>query len=243
MEAGAYEEMAELQDHHWWFVARRRILAETIARLPLPAAPRILEIGAGTGGNLPMLGGFGHVQAVEMDEYARTLASDRVPAAKIQPGSLPDCIPCEAGSFDLVCLFDVLEHVERDQASLVALRQLVVPGGFALVTVPAYRWLWSRHDERLHHVRRYSAGELRTKALAAGWTVSRLTYFNTLLFPLAVVARIVDRLRSSAAPAGTGLPATALNAALLSVFGSERALLARTNLPFGVSILAVLRAK
>lgn len=243
MEPGAYEEMSALQDRHWWFVARRRILAETIARLPLPAAPRILEIGAGTGGNLPMLGAFGHVQAVEMDAYARTFASGRVPAVKIQPGSLPDNIPCEAGSFDLVCLFDVLEHVERDQASLAALRQLVVPGGFAIVTVPAYRWLWSRHDERLHHVRRYSAGELRVKALAAGWTVSRLTHFNTLLFPLAVVARIIDRMRTSAAPAGTGLPVAAVNAALLSVFESERALLARTDLPFGVSILAVLRAK
>jgi SAM-dependent methyltransferase len=242
MEPGAYEEMAQLQDRHWWFVGRRRILADVIARLPLPKAPRILEIGAGTGGNLPMLRGFGRVQAVEMDDYARSYASGRVDGVEVQPGSLPDRLPFEAAAFDLVCLFDVLEHVEPDQASLGALRRLTAHGGVALVTVPAYRWLWSRHDERLHHVRRYAAAELREKALAAGWKVGRITHFNTLLFPLAVLARLVDRLRSGAAPAGTSLPSPAVNEALLTVFGAERALLARADLPFGVSLLAVLEA-
>jgi SAM-dependent methyltransferase len=241
MEPAAYAEMAQQQDSHWWFVGRRRILRSVIARLGLPPQARILEVGAGTGGNLAMLAEFGQVQAVEMDDFARSLASRRAPGVEVRGGCLPDRIPFAPSSFDLVCLFDVLEHVEPDVESLAALRALLAPGGCALITVPAYRWMWSRHDERLHHVRRYTKDELATKATAAGWKLRRITHFNALLLPLAVVARLADRLREGGAtPSGTGTPVAPVNAALMRVFAAESRWLARADLPLGLSLLAVL---
>ncbi len=240
MRPEAYIEMAEVQDAHWWFKGRREILESVIGRLPLPESPRILEIGAGTGGNLTMLSQFGSVKASEMDDYALSIARQRTPGQiDIRQGHLPDEIPFN-DEFDLVCLFDVLEHVERDIDSLKAIRRMVSTDGCLLLTVPAYSWLWSAHDERLHHVRRYTAGELKRKARETGWTVRRITYFNTLLFPLAVVARVTDKIIPSQEPVGTGMPSPIVNSVLYRVFSMEKALLRAFNFPFGVSLMAQL---
>jgi len=236
----AYIEMAEVQDAHWWFKGRREILRSVIGRLPLPESPRILEIGAGTGGNLAMLSQCGSVKALEMDDYARSIARERTAGQiDIRQGRLPDEIPFKE-EFDLVCLFDVLEHVERDIDSLKAIRRMVSTDGCLLLTVPAYSWLWSIHDERLHHFRRYTARELKRKARETGWTVRRITYFNTLLFPLALVARMTDKIIPSQEPAGTGIPSPVVNSTLYRVFSMEKALLRAFNFPFGVSLMVQL---
>lgn len=241
MEPAAYLEMARLQDEHWWFVGRRHILRRTIASLHLPPAARILEVGAGTGGNLRMLGAFGQVHAMEMDSFALQYAARLAPDADLREGSLPDVIPFPAASFDLICLFDVLEHVERDVEALRALRRLAGERGQLLLTVPAGQWLWSRHDERLHHHRRYSASTLSAAAREAGWFVNRLTHFNTLLFGLAVVGRYIDRLRrAETATMGSEAPAPIVNALLTRVFAAEAGLLFAANLPFGLSLMALL---
>lgn len=240
MRPEAFIEMAEVQDDHWWFKGRREILRSVIAKLPLPRSPRILEIGAGTGGNLMMLSQFGSVKALEMDDYARSIARRRtMERVDIQEGQLPDGIPIK-DEFDLVCLFDVLEHVERDLDSLKAIRRIVSPDGCLLITVPAYAWLWSEHDMRLNHVRRYTAGELARKAREAGWTVRRMTYFNTLLFPIATVARMTDKIFPRRQPAGTAIPAPFINSVLYRVFSIEKVLLRAINFPFGVSLMAQL---
>ncbi len=240
MEPEAYVEMAEVEDRHWWFRGRREILRSVIAGLPLPGSPRILEIGAGTGGNLTMLSQFGSVKALETDDYARSIARQRTnDRVDIRQGHLPDGIPFN-DEFDLVCLFDVLEHVERDLDSLKAIRRIISYNGCLLLTVPAYSWLWSAHDERLHHVRRYTAAGLTEKTRLAGWTVRRITYFNTLLFPLAVVARVTDKIFPGRQPSGTGIPAPVVNSALYRVFSIEKALLRAFDFPFGVSLMAQL---
>ncbi len=240
MRPEAYIEMAEVQDEHWWFKGRREILRSVIADLPLSESPRILEIGAGTGGNLTMLSQFGSVKATEMDDYARSFARQRTEErVDIRQGSLPDGIPFD-DEFDLVCLFDVLEHVERDLDSLRAIARLVSPAGCLLLTVPAYSWLWSAHDERLGHFRRYTAAGLTRKALEAGWIVRRLTYFNTLLFPLAVGARVIDKMFPGRQPAGTSIPAPIVNSAFYHVLSMEKALLRAFDFPFGVSLMAQL---
>jgi hypothetical protein len=118
-------------------------------------------------------------------------------------------------------------------ATLQALGALLAPGGHAVLTVPAYRWLWSEHDEFLHHKRRYSAGELRHKVDAAGLRVGELSYFNTLLFPLAAAARLLK-------VNGTAVPAPPINRLFHAVFSAERFLVGRLPLPFGVSLVAVL---
>jgi len=234
MDPSAYREMADTEGRHWWFTGRRKILSSLIARLGLPPSARIVELGCGTGGNLEMLAAFGRVSALESDDAARAIAIEKTQGRfEVRPGRCPDQIPFPPRSFDLVCMFDVLEHIEEDVATLQAVRGLLAPGGHAVITVPAYRWLWSAHDEHLHHKRRYTAGELRTKVFSADLRIARLSYFNTLLFPLAAAARL---LRLS----GAAVPARPINALFHAVFSAERLVVGRLPLPFGVSLLAVL---
>jgi len=241
MHPSAYREMADTEGRHWWFTGRRAILASLIGRLGVPREARILEIGCGTGGNLEMLSAFGRVSALEADAGARAIAIEKTAGRfDIRPGACPHDIPFPLASHDLVCLFDVLEHVEEDVATLQAVRGLLAPGGQAVITVPAYRWLWSAHDEFLHHKRRYCAGELRGKIAAAGLRIRALSYFNTLLFPLAAATRVKDRLLREERASGTAVPARPINRLFHGVFSAERFVVGRWPLPFGVSLLAVL---
>jgi SAM-dependent methyltransferase len=243
MDPAAYLEMAETESRHWWFLGRRAILSRMMGRLDLPNSCRILEIGCGTGGNLPMLGRFGEVSAVEMDENAREIAFRKTNNIyDIRTGRCPDEIPFRGQRFDLICMFDVLEHIDEDTETLIAARQMLAKNGRVLITVPAYQWLWSSHDEFLHHKRRYSATALRQKVIAAGLRPVKLSYFNTILFPLAAVMRLKDRLQGNASAAGSRVPPASINTLFSSVFAAERFLLGRFDLPFGVSLLCVLEA-
>lgn len=244
MNPEAYVEMAETESRHWWFCGRRQILTETLSNLRLPKHARILEIGSGTGGNLPMLAQFGEVSALEMDSAARALASQKTGNAfDIRAGYCPDNVPFYGEQFDLICLFDVLEHIHDDQATLAALPELLRPDGHVILTVPAYRWLWGAHDEYLHHQRRYSATELKEKLAIAGFHVVRFSYFNTLLFPLAALIRLKERILGIQRASGSAVPAEPLNSLLKYIFAFERRILSVTSLPFGVSMMAVLKLR
>lgn len=240
MEAEVYARMAELDSEHWWFAARRDILESVIRRTvrPPPNA-RILEIGCGTGHNLEMLSRFGTVEATELNDSARELASRRFGRA-IQAAALPDLSMFDESSFDLVALLDVLEHIPDDAASLRAIRSALKPGGKLLVTVPGNPWMWSAHDVSHHHHRRYRKSQLREVATSAGFAVDLLSPFNTLLFPAVAAARIGGKLLRREA-ADDSMPSRPVNAVLKSVFSLEAPLIGRVPLPFGVSLIAVLR--
>ncbi len=247
MEPDAYVEMAEMEARHWWFRGRRQVLEAILSGLRLPGRARILELGAGTGGNFAMLARLGNLTAVEANAAARALSQKKCEGAiRVLPGALPDALPDTGQPFDLVCLFDVLEHIEDDAASLVAIRRLLAPGGVAVITVPAFAFLWGPHDERLHHKRRYGKAELRARLLRAGFRIERLSYSNMFLFPAAVAARLADRLaqagRKNPKAKGASLPPEPLNRIMAAVFGAERHLLAWTDLPVGLSLLAVVTA-
>ena len=229
---------AEEDRAHWWFIGRRAvILAEMARRLPAGRA-RMAELGCGSGGMLEALARFGTAVGVETDAALRARAQER--GLDVRVGALPDAIPLHPGRWDAVCLFDVLEHVDDEAGALAACRRLLVPGGRLFVTVPAYAWLWSRHDELLGHRRRYTARALRQVAERAGFTVERLTYFNTILAPPIMAVRIV---RAALRRPGHDLdrPAPWLNRALAACFSAEARLLRWTSPPFGISILLVAR--
>lgn len=238
MERQVYEEMRELEGSHWWFTARRAILAAELGRLGLPRDAAILEAGCGTGGNLEMLGRFGAVVAVEPDAEARAYAHERSGVA-VHAGRLPGPLPELGGPFDLVAAFDVVEHVDDDAATVSALGRLARPGGHVVITVPAYQWMWSGHDVRHHHKRRYTAPACRALLQRASLRVRRVTYFNTLLFPPIAAVRLAQHLPGVAGGDDERQPAAPVNRLLHDVFAAERGLLRWTDLPFGVSILAI----
>ena len=221
---------------HWWFRGRLAVLLATLRRA-LPARPvRLLELGCGSGNVLAALSEFG--EAVGMDAHDDLTAAARAAGLDVRVGHLPDNLGVPPGWAEVVLLLDVIEHVDDDVATLSAARAGVAEGGLLVVTVPAYRWLWSGHDEVLGHRRRYTARELRTAVERAGFRVVRVSYFNTLLFPFLVVVRGWKRLRGDR---GHDLhrPATPLNWLLERIFALERHLVPRLALPFGASLVLI----
>ena len=238
MDAAYYAEYAAAEDAHWWFVARRRILDRVLDGLDLPADAAILEAGCGTGGNLAMLARHGRLLAFEIDDGAREVA-DKRSVTDVAAGALPEPIPFGDECFDLIAMLDVLEHVADDRGALVNLRERLVPGGRLLVTVPAYMFLWSRHDEINHHQRRYTRSALARLMQETGYDVRHATYFNTLLFPLVFGVRTLNNLLGRDEGSDLAMPSPPVNKLLTQVFASERHLVPRATLPFGVSILLV----
>ena len=221
---------------HWWFRGRLAVIRAALRRALPPRRVRLLELGCGSGNVLAALAEFG--EAVGMDAHADLAAAARAAGLDVRLGHLPDDLGVAPGWAEVVLLLDVIEHVDDDVATLCAAREGVGEGGLLVVTVPAYRWLWSGHDEVLGHRRRYTAAELRAAVERAGFTVVRVSYFNTLLFPLLVAVRVWKRLRGDR---GHDLrrPGAALNRLLERVFAFERHLVPRIALPFGASLLLI----
>ena len=238
MDRIVYDRMAAHDSSHWWYRARRDILADYLVRYgALPANGRILEIGCGTGHNLPMLAAFGRVEAIEIDPAARAIASHRL-GGDVSAAPLPELPGVARDAYDLIAVLDVIEHVEDDVAALKAMADCVKPGGKILITVPAHQWMWSAHDVVNHHHRRYSKATLGRAIADAGLAHNGLRYFNSLLFPLAAAARVAGRL-TGRDDSDDSPPAKPLNALFEGIFGLERHLVGRVPLPPGVSIITL----
>ncbi|AFY53648.1 methyltransferase family protein [Rivularia sp. PCC 7116] len=243
MEKDFYLQYASVEDKHWWFVARRQIIQQVICGLSLPKNAQILEAGCGTGGNLQMLSSYGVVSAMELDEVACQLANQRQ-ITQVKRGHLPDKIPFNS-SYDLILILDVIEHLDDDLSALEALYYKLKPGGYLLVTVPAYQFLWSEHDEINHHKRRYRLKNLINLVKKAKYQVSYSSYFNTFLFPLIAIVRSLAKLLPKQNKHQTSsdlvVPSKSVNKFLKWLFASERYLIDKLSLPFGVSILLLAR--
>lgn len=239
MDTALRTELAAAEDRHWWFEGRRRILASVLHGLRLPPDARILEAGCGNGANLSLLARFGTVSAFEPFDDDRRRAEARG-SAHVLHGSLPGQVPFRDERFDVVLALDVIEHVEDDRASLRELAHRLTPGGHLVVTVPAHPFLWSRHDVRNGHHRRYTTRSLLRVVRAAGLQPVRWSHFNFLLFPIVAAVRIAGR-HVGADGAGTSVPPAVVNDALTTIFGLERRLIPHVGWPYGVSLLVVAR--
>jgi ubiquinone/menaquinone biosynthesis C-methylase UbiE len=185
----------EVDERHWWYRGRRRVIAAELGRLELPTAARVLDAGCGSGRTMVDLRRYGEVVGIELSEDAAEIARER-DCGDVVIGRIEQ-LPFEDGTFDLITCLDVIEHTPDDRAALRELRRVAKPGGWALVTVPAYQALWSSHDEANHHYRRYSRAALRAAAVDAGWEMCRTTSFNSLLLAPAAAFRVAQRRRGS----------------------------------------------
>lgn len=240
MDAALYDEHARYERHHWWFLGRRAIVEHLLRRfLPPQDRPRrILDVGCGTGGMFPLLRRFGTVEGVESEPVAVARCRDAF-GFDARLGRIPDDVPAD-GSFDVACAFDVIEHIDDDLAACIALRDAVRPGGTVVVTVPAMPSLWSDHDDRNGHKRRYTRSALLEVIGRAGLRVEHASYFNTALLPAVAGARLAQRVRPPASPRSDfTMPSPTVNRLLTRVFASERAAVAGPGLPLGVSLAAV----
>ncbi len=241
MQSSEFAAHAALEDEHWWFRARRNIIAAALNRFAPAARHHLLEIGCGTGGNLRYFRRrFVHVTGIDASADAVGYAQSRV-EGKVFLGDYREQLPRPWTEFDVILLADVLEHVEHDAAFLQGIIDAMRPGATLVITVPAHRWLWSAHDAALGHYRRYRSEELRN--LWSKLPVRELYFspFNTWLLPLVALYRWLR-------PDAGGNVHTDLqhhsrwtNWLLYRIFNSERWMVRHAKLPAGCSFLALLR--
>lgn len=238
MDQEFYREMYINEDMHWWFVARRLIIKKVIDKYFHTKQGTVLEVGCGSGGNLEMLQEYGEIFAMELDDGARSMANSRK-ICHVKKGELPYDIPFDDYAFDLICMLDVLEHIDDDLATLKSLRGKLNQNGILLITVPAYKFLWSGHDVVSHHKRRYTRKQLIDIVLKSGFIIKYSTYFNTFLFPIITAVRIKNKIFARNSGSDVTMPSNFVNRLLNKIFSFEQLLLPTISFPFGVSILLI----
>lgn len=236
MDAAAYDEMRRIEDRHFWFRGKREVLEPLLASALDAAGPGwLVDLGCGTGGNLAWLARrFPGRPALGVDAAPQPLVHARgrgldAPLVLGQGARLP----LADGGAACATALDVLEHAEDDGALLAELARVLRPGGRLVASVPAYPWLWAPHDEALGHVRRYRRGELEGRLEGHGFRVERSHGFNFLLLPLIAATRWTHRLRKRRGTDFFGVGP--LNEPLYGVLRLERRIVARVDVPFGVS--------
>lgn len=241
MDPQFYHTLAAVQDRHWWYAARRYILGALLEREIAKGVPDgvLYDLGCGVGCNLGILSQFRRTIGIDPSPEAIALCRE-MGHQDLLLGSAEQVAALDAPDPAIVVLTDVLEHVDDHQACIRDISRRLPIGGVLIVTVPAFEFLWGPSDETSHHFRRYRKGQLR-KLIEPYFSIELLTYFNTILFPPIALGRFLERLLDRPGDEGAGVPAPWLNALLREVMQSELPFIKMGALPFGVSLLAVLR--
>jgi SAM-dependent methyltransferase len=242
MEKELYSKIYQIEKDHWWYAARRAIIFDWVFRLLEPYPPtRILDVGCGTGYNVEYMNanGYPDVHGLDMAPEALSFCLSRG-LNKVVAGDLTD-LPFANESYEMVTALDILEHLDDDGKGLRELLRILKPGGILILFVPAFQFLWSLQDEVSHHCRRYTVNELGRKIRYTGFEITKISYANSLLFPLVWVGRILLKfLRNRVSIISEAdLSPDWSNKILERIFATERSLLRRVNFPVGVSILCV----
>ncbi|HKR60961.1 MAG TPA: class I SAM-dependent methyltransferase [Pyrinomonadaceae bacterium] len=242
MQQHFYPIMYEVEDAHWWYAGRRRIIAsllETICATLNTHTPAILDVGCGTGANLDMLQRFGEVEGVDISDAALAFCRQRG-YTNVRRGAA-QLLPYEDNTFDVITALDVVEHLDDDIGSLREMRRVLKPNGRALLFVPAFKFLWGVQDDVSNHRRRYTLSQLKAAASEAGFEIERASYANISFFVPILLVRTFMRVAHLRPPTELGINIPAFNGLLGSIFGAERFWLQRGTFPFGVSAFCVLR--
>lgn len=240
MQPHHYQQMAAIEDRHWWFVGTRDIICDVV-RLHVPIASKILDLGCGTGYTSERLSSLGYnVTSVDNENAAIEAAQRR----GLQNVHIEDAahLTYPDESFEGVVCLDVLEHIQQHEAAVQQLRRVLKKDGCAIIAVPAWPGLFGPHDQALGHFRRYTKKQLRNLLENNGLCIERLTYYNSLLSIPITAVRLFHRIFNT--PPRTDVHNVGiLNASLGMILRSEKFLLRATNFPYGISLLAIARSR
>jgi SAM-dependent methyltransferase len=242
MEPEEYAKMRRLEDSYWWFVGRRT-LVRSLLEPRITKGATLLDIGCGPGAMSQEMSEWGTVISLDFEHAALQYVKSRGLPGPVQASA--EALPFRESVFDAITALDVVEHLDDDHAAAKEIYRVLKPGGTAVITVPAFPFLWSEHDIALHHRRRYVASNLRALFQGAGLRVERVSYIMTALFPAVAAVRLAQRAlgstRKSLEEAKTTLPDVPgpFNGVLTGLLRAESRLVQRVNLPFGVSLVCV----
>jgi SAM-dependent methyltransferase len=241
MDYATYEVESQVEATHWWFVGRRKLFGRIIKTFDLSPTANVLDIGTSTGTNLRMLRDLGYcnVRGLDLHEEAIRWCADKG-LGLVDLGDICN-IPAPESVYDLVMATDIIEHVDNDDAALCEIARVLKPGGFAIVTVPAFQSLWGLQDTVSHHKRRYRKHEVVNKLHKAELVVDECFYFNYLLFLPIWLARKIIRLLGLHLSSENEINSKILNKLLSQIFSIDVATARMISPPFGVSALAVVR--
>lgn len=239
MQQHTYAIMDEVEGSHWWFVGRRAILESflrTISEKIRTAEPaiRILDVGCGTGANLEMLSQFGAAEGVDVSDDA--LEFCRRKGLHAQKG-LAETLPFADETFDVTTALDVVEHLDDDVAGLKEMYRVTKTGGYSLIFVPAFMWLWGVQDDISNHRIRYTKRQIVERLKKAGFTIERSTYANWTFFAPILAGRTLMKLTGIKPASENNVNISALNGVFGKLFAAERFWLRNFDFPFGVSIV------
>jgi SAM-dependent methyltransferase len=238
---------------HWWFIGRRRILLALLDGLRLSQNDLIVDVGCGTGGNTSFIANNYNCFGIDPSSIAIEFARRLYPDTRFVEGTFPDAMTKDIGRPTVYLLLDILEHIEEDQQFLSSVIEHAQPGSYIIITVPAKKNLWSKHDEIAHHLRRYEIDELQKVWKGMPVSCQLLTSMNTRLYRLVQIIRMLNKrlgITVGRDKAGTDLdvPFKPINYFLAKIFGGEaKSILQRFNKsenhygPLGVSLLAILK--
>lgn len=243
MQQHTYAIMDRVEDSHWWFVGRRAILESflksIVAKFRIPHSElRILDVGCGTGANLEMLSQFGSAEGVDVSDDA--LEFCRKKGLTVQKG-LAETLPYEDETFDVTTALDVIEHLDDDIAGLKEMFRVTKTGGYSLIFVPAFMWLWGVQDDISNHRIRYTKKQIVERLEKAGYTVERATYANFTFFAPILGGRTIMKLTGIKPESENNITISGLNGVFGKLFSAERFILNKMNFPFGVSIVITAR--
>jgi SAM-dependent methyltransferase len=243
MQQHTYAIMDRVEDRHWWFVGRRAILESFMRPImnklrSSDSTLRILDVGCGTGANLEMLSQFGNSEGVDVSDDA--LEFCRGKGLTVQKG-LAEKLPYEDETFDVTTALDVVEHLDDDIAGLREMRRVTKTGGYSLIFVPAFMWLWGVQDDISHHRIRYTKSQIVDRLKQAGYSIERATYANWMFFAPILAGRTLMKLTGIKPESENNVNISALNGVFGKIFAAERFWLKNLNFPFGVSIVVVAR--
>lgn len=238
MEKKLYQTYQEIEKKHWWFAGRRQIILNILK--PLSKDIKILDFGCNAGFLVKFLNirGYKISGCDKSGEAINFGRADGTENLKIMENNV---LPYANEEFDLVLCLDVLEHLEDDSAGLTEIKRVLKPGGQAIITVPAFKFLWGLQDRVSHHRRRYTQPNLKKLAEAGGLKIERLSYFNSFLFFPIAAARLWQKIIRPRRFSDFDLNNKFLNFCLNIIFLTEVFLLKFINFPFGVSLLAILK--